>query len=96
MVLKREHILIEEEDVEKKTGVILNEEYVDRIESSKVLFADCDILVSKIRPYLGLVILNDKNKPYIGTTELVPYKVNDNLKKISSIYPPNMGVHNKN
>jgi type I restriction enzyme, S subunit len=73
--LPKEYILIDEEDIEQKTGVILNEEYVQKIESSKVLFADCDILVSKIRPYLGHVILNEKEKPFIGTTELVPYKI---------------------
>jgi restriction endonuclease S subunit len=73
--LPKEYVLIDEEDIEQKTGVILNEEYVQKIESSKVLFADCDLLVSKIRPYLGHVILNEKEKPFIGTTELVPYKV---------------------
>ena len=75
--LKRKYILIDKEDIEPKTGVIWNEEYVDKIESNKITFEDCDILISKIDPFLGHVILNDKEKPYIGTTELVPYKIND-------------------
>lgn len=75
--LNEKFILLEEEDIEPKTGIILNEEYVDKIESDKVLFGNCDVLISKIRPYLGHVILNDPNKPYIGTTEFVPYKVDE-------------------
>lgn len=74
--LPKEYILIDKEDIEPKTGVIWNEEYVNKIESNKVLFGDCDILVSKIDPFLGHVILNEKDKPFIGTTELVPYIVN--------------------
>jgi restriction endonuclease S subunit len=75
--LNEKYILLDKEDVEPKTGIILNEEYVDKIESDKVLFGNCDMLISKIRPYLGHVILNDPNKPYIGTTEFVPYKVDE-------------------
>lgn len=75
--LKEKFILIDKPDVEPKTGTIINEEYVDKIESDKVLFGDCDLLVSKIDPFLGHVILNDPTKPYIGTTEFVPYKVNN-------------------
>ena len=74
--LPQRYILIDKEDIEPKTGVIMNEEYVEKIESSKVLFGDSDILVSKIDPFLGHVILNEKEKPFIGTTELVPYIIN--------------------
>ena len=84
--LKREYILIDKEDIEPKTGVIWNEEYVDRIESSKVLFADCDILISKIDPFLGHVIINDKEKPYIGTTELVPYKIDNDKVDLNFLH----------
>lgn len=80
--LKKKCILIDKEDIEPKTGVIWNEEYVDKIESSKVQFGDSDILVSKIDPFLGHVILNDEKKPYIGTTELVPYKINKDEVKL--------------
>ena len=74
--LDNEYILLDKEDVEPKTGVIVNEEYVDKIGSDKVLFGDCDLLISKIDPFLGHVILNDKTKPYIGTTEFIPYAIN--------------------
>jgi restriction endonuclease S subunit len=74
-ILDKEYILIDKEDVEQKTGVIKDEEMVDRIDSDKKVFGNSDILVSKIRPYLGQVFANDKTKPYIGTPEFVPYKV---------------------
>lgn len=74
--LKDRFILIDKEDVEPRTGIILNEEYVEKIGSDKILFGDCDLLISKIDPFLGHVIINDKSKPCIGTTEFVPYIVN--------------------
>lgn len=77
--LNGEYILLDKEDVEPKTGNIVNEEKVVRIESDKVRFGDSDILISKIDPFLGHVILNDKTKPYIGTTEFVPYVVNSHI-----------------
>jgi len=75
--LNEKFLLLDKEDVEPKTGIILNEEYVDKIESDKVFFGNCDLLISKIDPFLGHVILNDQSKPYIGTTEFVPYKLDE-------------------
>lgn len=83
-LLNEKRILINKEDVEAKTGLILNEDYVDRIESDKVIFGDADLLVSKIDPFLGHVIINDKPKDMIGTTEFMPLKRkrDDNLQFI--------------
>ena len=76
-ILGKEHILIELENIESCTGRIINKDrIVSEIGSDKVVFGDSDLLVSKLRPYLGYVILNDKSKIYIGSTELVPFKVN--------------------
>jgi len=73
--LDREYILIDLEDIESRTGRIKKGKKVTKIGSDKVLFGDADILFSKLRPYLGYAIINDKTKPYIGTTELIPFKV---------------------
>ncbi len=75
--LNEKFILLDKVDVEPKTGIILTEEYVEKIESDKVFFGNCDMLISKIDPFLGHVILNDQSKPYIGTTEFVPYKLDE-------------------
>lgn len=71
--LDDEYILVELEDIESFTGRILNEHKVTEIGSDKILFGDCDFLFSKIRPYLGKVAFNERHKPYIGSTELVPF-----------------------
>jgi len=73
-LLNEKRILINKEDVEAKTGLILNEDYVDKIDSDKIIFGDADLLISKIDPFLGHVILNDKSKDMIGTTEFMAFK----------------------
>jgi len=42
------------------------------------LFGDADIVISKIDPYLAYVFINDITKNYIGTTELLPFKLISN------------------
>ena len=69
--------MIELEDIEPFTARIIKEKIVTEIQSDKVVFGNSDILVSKLRPYLGKVVVNDKSKPYIGTTELVPLRIID-------------------
>jgi len=79
-VLDQPYILLDLEQLEAKTGRILDEpDKVEEIGSDKVVFGDSAIIISKIDPYLAYVFINDKNKNYIGTTELVPFKlVNEN------------------
>lgn len=79
-VLDREYILIELEDIEQKTGKIINlNRIVTEIGSDKIYFGDCDLLTTKLRPYLGYTILNIPDLDLIGTTELLPFKVNTDL-----------------
>jgi len=75
------YILLDLEQLETKTGRIIDESnIVEEIGSDKVLFGDSDIVISKLRPYLAYAIINDKSKNYIGTTELVPFKlINKNI-----------------
>ena len=79
--LPKKYILLDLEDLEPLTGRILNEEkIVDEIGSDKVVFGDCDIVISKIDPYLAYVFINDKEKPLVGTTELLPFKLKNNIE----------------
>ena len=73
--LEREYFLIELSDIESRRGRIRESRPVTSIGSDKILFGEADLLFSKLRPYLGYAIINDKSKPYIGTTELIPFKV---------------------
>ena len=66
--LDKSYILIDLEQLEPKTGKIKDEtNEVEEIGSDKVLFGDADIIISKMRPYLAYVFINDKSKNYIGT-----------------------------
>ena len=81
--LDEDFILIELEDIQSKSGRIDNIERVVReIGSDKIYFGDCDLLTTKLRPYLGYTILNNMNQKLIGTTELLPFKLNKYL-----VYP---------
>lgn len=79
-LLNEEYTLVELENIEPLTGrIIADTDVVAETGSDKVVFGDCDLLVGKLRPYLGRAVLNDKDKPYIGTTELLPFSVNRDL-----------------
>lgn len=77
-VLGDEYILLDLEYLEPKSGRIKAEDnIVTEIGSDKILFGDADIVISKMRPYLAYVFINDKEKKFIGTTELLPFKLLD-------------------
>jgi hypothetical protein len=73
--LEQEYELIELEDVEKRTGAVLNVTKVDELKSAKLVFGEADLVTTRLRPYLGKTIENDKSRRLIGTTEWVPLKV---------------------
>ncbi len=76
-VLDKEYILIELEDIEPKTGKIINiNRMITEIDSDKTYFDNADLITTKLRPYLGYTILNIPELDLIGTTELLPFKVN--------------------
>ncbi len=77
--LEREYLLVDKEDIEPKKGIILNENKITRIDSDKIVFGGCDILIPKLRPYLGGTFLNEKDKFIIGTPEFLPYFVNTDV-----------------
>jgi len=84
-MLESEYILLDLEQLETKTGQIKTEDnIVNEIGSDKVVFGDADIVISKMRPYLAYVFLNDKTKNCIGSTELLPFRLLD--KKINIHY----------
>lgn len=62
--------------LESKTSIILQERVVSEAGSTKLDFEDCDLVFNKLEPYLGKIVINDKTKEYIGTTEWVPLKLN--------------------
>jgi type I restriction enzyme S subunit len=79
--LEQEYLLVELENVGNNNGLIFDTKVVDEIGSEKLLFADADILTTKLRPYLGKTILNEFEKEAIGTIEWIPLKVNKKIIK---------------
>jgi type I restriction enzyme, S subunit len=73
--LDSEYELIELEDVEARTGNIVTSTMVTNIKSDKLLFGDADVLTTRLRPYLGKTIVNDRSRQMAGTTEWIPIKV---------------------
>ncbi|MGA2172057.1 MAG: restriction endonuclease subunit S [Sedimentisphaerales bacterium] len=73
------YILLDLDQLEPRSGKILSEDnIVTEIGSDKILLGDSDIVTSKMRPYLAYVFINDKEKNYIVSTELLPFKLLDN------------------
>jgi type I restriction enzyme M protein len=77
--LDDEFTLVELEDVEQRTGIILDKHPVTEIQSDKLMFGRCDVLTTRLRPNLGKTILNNPDERLIGTTEWIPFKVNHEL-----------------
>lgn len=73
--LETEMILIDLDDIEPGFGNLKQERIVTEIESDKTLFGESDIICSKLTPEKGHFFINDKTKKYIGTTELIGYKL---------------------
>lgn len=68
--------LVELDNVEKRSGVVVSSAKVTELQSAKLLFASADILTTRLRPNLGKTILNDASRSLAGTTEWIPLKLN--------------------
>lgn len=73
--LAKARLILELNDIESRTSLVLRERVVAEVDSDKLDFDDCDLVFSRLEPYLGKVIVNDRSKRYIGTTEWVPLKL---------------------
>jgi len=72
--LEEQRGLIELEDVEARTGRLLNVTQVEEVGSDKIVFGDSEIAISKLEPYLGKVFINNPSLAWIGSTEWLTYQ----------------------
>jgi len=80
---KREEILpsefyklIDLDDISEDLGEVINIKEVPKLGSTKTVFRKGNILVSKLEPEKGKIILvDDKTDGYVGSSELVPLKL---------------------
>jgi restriction endonuclease S subunit len=82
--LPTDRYILELDDVEARTSYILHERLVSEVGSDKVEFNDCDLVFNKLEPYLGKIVINDRSKNYIGTSEWLPLKTN--LQKTTVLF----------
>lgn len=73
--LDEERPILELNDVESRTSLILRDRVASEVGSDKLDFADCDLVLNRLEPYLGKIVINDVSKGYIGTTEWIPLKL---------------------
>ena len=71
----QEEMLIELSNINKRYNVVSNCETVNSIDSDKVVLKEGDIVISKMTPKLGTLFLNLEHKRYVGSTELIEYKI---------------------
>lgn len=72
-------LLIDLANIERKANNLINLEEVTEIGSDKCFIKNGDLVIPKIEPKKGQFFLNLEHKEYLGSTELIEYKVN--LKK---------------
>ena len=65
---------------------------VSNICSDKNILTEGDIIIPKLQPQMGNFFLNEKHNKYIGSSELIEYKI----KKIIILYFCIIFLHQKN
>ena len=73
--IDKEMILVDLDDIEPGFGSLKQERIVAEIGSDKTIFGESDIICSKLTPEKGHFFINNKTKNYIGTTELIGYRL---------------------
>lgn len=68
--------LIDLANIERKTNTLLNLENVYEIGSDKCLIKNGDLVIPKMEPKKGQFFLNLEHKEFLGSTELIEYKIN--------------------
>ncbi|MFA5069950.1 MAG: hypothetical protein WC528_01595 [Patescibacteria group bacterium] len=84
--LEESEILIDIGNIERRFNNLINLVEVDRIGSDKNIMQYGDIIIPKLQPQMGNIFLNSGHKRFIGSTELLEYKINENYNPIFIYY----------
>lgn len=76
--LEKSEILIDIDNIERRFNNLINCEEVNEIGSDKNVLFEGDIVIPKMRPWLGGIFLNIEHKKYIGSSELLEFKITSN------------------
>jgi len=78
--LDDEQYLIDIGNIERRFNNLINIEKVNSIGSDKTVLQNGDIIIPKMQPQMGNIFLNLEHKKYIGSTELLEYKISNDYK----------------
>jgi type I restriction enzyme S subunit len=74
--LDREYSLINLANIERRGNLLKNIDLVDSLDSDKNLLKNGDLVIPKMEPKKGQFFLNLEHNEYVGSTELIEYKIN--------------------
>ncbi|HEX8516022.1 MAG TPA: restriction endonuclease subunit S [Bacteroidia bacterium] len=77
-VLEEPYRLVDLGNIERRSNNLKNVLEVREIGSDKNLLTNGDIVIPKIEPKKGQFFLNLEHNEYVGSTELIEYKIKDN------------------
>ncbi len=78
--LEQPEKLIDLGNIERRFNNLINVEEVEEIGSDKNILQDGDLIIPKMQPQMGNIFLNLNHERFIGSTELLEYKINDNFR----------------
>jgi len=71
--------LVELDDIDEEIGEVINIKATPKLGSDKILFREGEILISKLQPEKGkIVIVNKELNGCVGSNELIPAKLKSN------------------
>lgn len=77
--LDEEYKLIELQNIERGGNSLIDVETVSEIGSDKVIIQNGDIIIPKMEPQKGQFFLNEQHQQFLGSSELIEYKINKDL-----------------
>ena len=77
--LDEEYKLIELQNIERCGNSLIDVETVAEIGSDKVILQNGDIIIPKMEPQKGQFFLNEQHQQFLGSSELIEYKINKDL-----------------
>ncbi len=85
-ILEQEEYLVDLANIIRRFDYLTNVTLVSEIGSDKNILQYGDIIIPKLQPRMGNVFTNPEHKRYIGSSELVEYKCNQNRVKVKFLF----------
>ena len=84
--LEQKEKLIDLGNIERRFNNLVDVEEVDEIGSDKNILQEGDLIIPKLQPQMGNIFLNLNHERFVGSTELLEYKINNNFNPLFLYY----------